>query len=102
MDGHKNMTDWLHGHTPLSRLDVYRDSLIFAVHAVSDPTPADLYGWLDRRLDIYDRDGEKLWADVPLPGLLVLRTEHYLYILETMPPDGPWTIGRYEFRTGAP
>jgi hypothetical protein len=92
------MENWLRGLTWISRLDVYRDSLIFAVHADPDPQPTDRSWRVDRRLDIYGKNAEKLWVDVPLPGLRVLRTEDLMYILESMPPEGPWTIGEYEFR----
>lgn len=100
LGGFDRLERWLRAMTVTNKLGIYRDSLIMVVHAAPDPSPTGMYENNHTTMDIYDLEGVKLWHEVEVPGR-VYRVGEYLYILETVPPDGPWTVVTYRWRNQA-
>jgi hypothetical protein len=87
--------DWLRTFTLIDRVVSYRDSLLFVIHAEFRPEPGQPWRKVHTEMDIYDAEGTKLYAEVPLPGRVLSGGDH-LYVLTGEPPAG-WAITRYDW-----
>lgn len=95
-DGRKKLDEWLRSTNVVENIEVYGDSLILVSHAIGAPSPTNFYGREPTTVDIYKRDGSKVWEDIPLAGR-ILRADTLVHVLESVPPGG-WRIGSYRVR----
>lgn len=94
--GVRRLDDFLRSFTQIDGLALLRDSLWVIVHGRFDPGVDGRFNVKDYALDIYRRDGVKLYSDVPVPGNF-LGSRDLLYFLVSEPPDG-WRIQGYDLR----
>lgn len=88
---------WKRTFTSIDELEIVEDSVLVVVERDLEAEVL-AYEVATYRAGIYDLSPprRKLAAGVPLPGPVVAGGR-FLWVLETSPPEGPWTLGKYRF-----
>jgi len=95
----RDFFDWARTFSVIAGVFSYQGSHLIVVHGRFDPLPEHTGNIEHTSLDLYDRNGNKLYEDIPLPGRF-LGAQKYVYVLIKSPPEA-WAIRVYSL-AGAP